>query len=235
MSRVEGTNDYSIVSKLSAARMGYFPDSFLQEFVEKPRQRAPLINWGYYIRNKSLELTFEKAVEFYASRNEVFQILSIGAGFDTTYFNMKSRYEPSNMRFFEIDLPSNVKRKTKLILGSEKCREFLDRNVDSVEDQAEINTEKYKLFACDLSDTARLTQSLSSHYFDFSLPTLVLSECVITYMQQRDSTKVIEFLSEKLVHAAFFVYEQILPDDAFGAFMVKHFEKIGSPIHGIQR
>jgi tRNA wybutosine-synthesizing protein 4 len=50
MSTVEGTNDYSIVSKLSAASAGYFADEFLAEFVEKPRRRAPLINWGYYLR-----------------------------------------------------------------------------------------------------------------------------------------------------------------------------------------
>ena len=62
MTKVEGTNDYSIVSKLSAARAGYFADEFLAakagyvadeflaEFVERPRKRAQLINWGYYLR-----------------------------------------------------------------------------------------------------------------------------------------------------------------------------------------
>ena len=73
MTRVEGTNDYSIVSKLSAAKAEYFKDEFLQEFVEKPRNRAPLINWGYYIRNKSIELTFEAAVKYFADRDLPFQ------------------------------------------------------------------------------------------------------------------------------------------------------------------
>ena len=73
MSRVEGTNDYSIVSKLSTAKAGFFQDSFLAEFVDKPRNRAPLINWGYYIRNKSLEFTFEKAVQYFTKREEPFQ------------------------------------------------------------------------------------------------------------------------------------------------------------------
>ena len=73
MSRVEGTNDYSIVSKLSTAKAGFFVDSFLAEFVDKPRNRAPLINWGYYIRNKSLELTFEKAVQYFTNKGDPFQ------------------------------------------------------------------------------------------------------------------------------------------------------------------
>jgi len=231
MTLVEGTNDFSIVSKLSAAKMGYFADEFLGEFVEKPKNRAPLINWGYYIRNKSLELTFEKAVEHYSNRNEPFQVLSMGAGFDTTYFNVRKKYEPSKMTFFEIDLPSNVERKTKLIRRSPKCSEYLSSSLD----ENAIITDSYKLFACDLSDTVTLTKCLNKHNFDFNLPTIVLSECVITYMREQDSTKIIQYLSENLSNSAFFVYEQIVPDDGFGAFMVKHFDKIGSPIHGILR
>ena len=73
MTQVEGTNDYSIVSKLSAAQAGYFDDPFLTEFVENPRNRAPLINWGYYVRNKSIQLTFEKSVQFLANKNQPFQ------------------------------------------------------------------------------------------------------------------------------------------------------------------
>ena len=49
MTTVEGTNDYSIVSKLSAASAGYFEDDFLREFVDKKKRRAALVNWGYYI------------------------------------------------------------------------------------------------------------------------------------------------------------------------------------------
>ena len=204
MTLVEGTNDFSIVSKLSAAKMGYFADEFLGEFVEKPKNRAPLINWGYYIRNKSLELTFEKAVEHYSNRNEPFQVLSMGAGFDTTYFNVRKKYEPSKMTFFEIDLPSNVERKTKLIRRSPKCSEYLSSSLD----ENAIITDSYKLFACDLSDTVTLTKCLNKHNFDFKLPTIVLSECVITYMREQDSTKIIQYLSENLANSAFFVYEQ---------------------------
>ncbi len=40
---------------------------------------------------------------------------------------------------------------------------------------------------------------------------------------------------DKLENAAFFVYEQCLPDDGFGAFMVEHFKRISSPIHGLAR
>ena len=61
-----------------------------------------------------------------------------------------------------------------------------------------INTDTYRLFACDLSDTAQLERSLRAFKFDFSIPTLVLSECVITYMKEKDSTKLVKFLGKNL-------------------------------------
>ena len=124
MTTVEGTNDFSIVSKLSAASAGYFEDEFLVEFVEKQRRRASLINWGYYLRYKSLEASFEKIVKHFCDKDDNFQILSVGAGFDTTFFNV-SRYG-QNFKFFEVDLPSNVKRKTSLIQNSKKCCKVLE-------------------------------------------------------------------------------------------------------------
>lgn len=42
--QVQGTNDCSVVSKVSAAAQGYFQDVFLQHFVCKVARRAPLIN-----------------------------------------------------------------------------------------------------------------------------------------------------------------------------------------------
>ena len=127
MTSVEGTNDFSIVSKLSAASAGYFEDDYLGEFVEKKRRRAGLINWGYYVRYKSLESSFENIVHTLCARKErKFQILSIGAGFDTTYFTMKHKTMIDNFVFYEIDLPSNVSRKSKLIERSDCCAKMLN-------------------------------------------------------------------------------------------------------------
>lgn len=42
--QVQGTNDSSVVSKVSAAAQGYFHDDFLRHFVGKVSRRAPLIN-----------------------------------------------------------------------------------------------------------------------------------------------------------------------------------------------
>ena len=233
MTSVEGTNDFSIVSKLSAASAGYFEDDFLGEFVEKKRRRAGLINWGYYVRYKSLESSFENIVQTLCDRKDrKFQILSIGAGFDTTYFSMKHKTEADNFVFYEIDLPSNVSRKSKLIERSDRCVKMLKNPSFSPDG---IVDENFILFACDLADQEKLNTSLLNYNFDFNLPTVILSECVITYMEERDSTNLIKFLASKLPHASFIVYEQIRPSDGFGEFMVEHFKTIGSPIKGVHK
>lgn len=235
MTLVEGTNDFSIVSKFSASSLGYFCDDFLLEMVDKKKRRAPLINWGYYLRYKSIEYTFEKAVSDLCTAGNSFQILSIGAGFDTTFFNVSQKFGSNerNYHFFEIDLPSNVQRKTNLIKRSEKCRNLLKR--PQFQDQGGIISDNFTLFACDLANQKELQKKLEQLQFEFKAPTLILSECVITYMEEKDSSSLIVFLASVLENAAFFVYEQIRPEDAFGKFMIRHFNKIGSPIKGVHK
>ena len=234
MTLVEGTNDFSIVSKLSASSLGYFCDDFLEEMVDKRKRRAPLINWGYYLRYKSIECTFEKAVNNLCNGGRRFQILSIGAGFDTTFFNVNQKFgSHDDYHFFEIDLPSNVQRKTNLIKRSEKCRKYLKR--PQFQENGGIISDNFTLFACDLANQKELQIKLEQFQFDFTAPTVILSECVITYMEENDSSSLIVFLANVLENAAFFVYEQIRPDDAFGKFMVRHFNKIGSPIKGVHK
>ena len=56
------------------------------------------------------------------------------------------------------------------------------------------------------------------------LPTLVLAECVLVYMQPADSTQLMQQLGNLLPTAACVVYEQIRPDDAFGQQMLMNLE-----------
>ena len=83
---VQGTNDSSIVSKHAMIEAGYAQDPFLQAFTLKtaPR-RAPLINRGYYIRTKAIRDIIRS---FLTCDKNPKQIISLGAGFDTTYFSL---------------------------------------------------------------------------------------------------------------------------------------------------
>lgn len=49
---VQGTNDSSILSKVSMAELGYFDDQFLKNFACKSVRRSPIIN--RYNKKKAL-------------------------------------------------------------------------------------------------------------------------------------------------------------------------------------
>ena len=62
-SQVQGTNDSSVVSKLSMVNMGYQDDKYLKYFVQKPQRRSSLINRGYYLRTKVIRYVLESFVQ----------------------------------------------------------------------------------------------------------------------------------------------------------------------------
>lgn len=66
-------------------RKGYFSDPFLPFFVSgDPPLKPPLINRGYYTRVMAVRLVLAQFLEAGGS-----QVLTLGAGYDTTYFRLK--------------------------------------------------------------------------------------------------------------------------------------------------
>ena len=56
----------------------------------------------------------------------------------------------------------------------------------------------------------------------YSVPTLFLSECVLVYMAVKDSSQLIAWAASRWERAAFVIYEQIRPHDAFGRVMMQN-------------
>jgi len=51
---------------------------------------------------------------------------------------------------------------------------------------------------------------------------MFLSECVMIYMDPKDSDAIVQWISENVPTAMIMAYEQILPNDAFGQMMIKN-------------
>lgn len=227
---VQGTNDSSIVSKCSMAAQGYFDDPYLQCFVSKVTRRAPLIHRGYYIRAKTINYIL---TEFLKNNKGEKQIISLGAGFDSAYFRLKAQNLLETTVFFEVDFPEVVKRKHALIdanpemstMVGERCLELAEKSP-----LIELSTGSYKLLGVDLSQTNTVEAALKLCDIDFDHPTLIMSECVLTYMTRRTASGVVKWASETFGSSVFVLYEQINPTDAFGLFMQKHFQTVGSPL-----
>ncbi|KFM57357.1 Leucine carboxyl methyltransferase 2, partial [Stegodyphus mimosarum] len=187
--QVQNTNDSSIVSKLSSANKGYFVDEFLNFFVARSQNRSPIINRGYYIRFKAIDGAFQSWFTVAASYKNA-QIVSLGAGFDSSYFRYKSINKlPSDCRYIEIDFPAVIHRKLECIKRSNLLgMNFNSALKPSIKDSKIVaSTGEYIMLGCDLNDTKSLQESFDLLEVNYSVPTLFLSECAITYMGVKSS------------------------------------------------
>ncbi|XP_019630266.1 PREDICTED: tRNA wybutosine-synthesizing protein 4-like [Branchiostoma belcheri] len=228
---VRGTNDNSIVSKCSMCMLGYFQDDFLGHFVAKPARRAPLINRGYYIRAKAVDYVLKSFLS--AHEGTKTQLVSLGAGFDSAYFRLKSEGLLVTTVFYEVDFPEVTQRKSDMIRGDELLLKLVGEDSRVVENG--IVSPSYKLIGADLRKVNILQCLLEHHGIHPDCPTLLLSECVITYMGVKSSNAVIRWAAETFSNAVFVTYEQVYPTDGFGAVMQNHFKKLGTPLMNIQR
>ncbi|GFO34240.1 tRNA wybutosine-synthesizing protein 4 [Plakobranchus ocellatus] len=226
---VQGTNDSSIVSKWSTAACGYFDDAFLQYFISKQSRRAPLIHRGYYIRAAAFERIIKKFFQIF--KNTPKQIISLGAGFDSTYFRLKEADLLSDTFFCEIDFPDLVRRKRLLIENSPELSNLIQKwDAPPLSPHIELSCTDYQLLGVDLTQLNTVEAALKMCGVNFDCPTLLLSECVMTYMTRRCSSELVKWAAETFELAVFGMYEQINPDDAFGLFMQTHFHSVGSPL-----
>ena len=86
-------------------------------------------------------------------------------------------------------------------------------------------TEDYRIVGADLCHMSIAEARLRAAGLDPSRPTLILSECVLTYIGPQHADKVLAWAGQFFEHALLANYEQISPDDAFGVFMQSHFYK----------
>ncbi|XP_043916618.1 tRNA wybutosine-synthesizing protein 4 [Protopterus annectens] len=230
--QVQSTNDSSIVSKCSMVGLGYFQDDFLKCFVTKQSRRAPLINRGYYVRAKAVDHCLKQFL-LLTKDHPVRQILSLGAGFDSLYFRLKACGLLEKTVVIEIDFPAVVHRKRALIRANQELAALVG-SVDSAESGLlQLEGTDYKLLAVDLNDLQMLDLGLTKANFNPTVPTLVLSEVVITYLTNERSSALIKWAADSLSSAVFVIYEQICPDDPFGLVMRQHFRQLNSTLHAV--
>ncbi|XP_061917615.1 tRNA wybutosine-synthesizing protein 4 isoform X2 [Entelurus aequoreus] len=233
---VQGTNDSSVLSKVSAAAQGYFHDPFLQHFVCKVARRAPLINRGYYVRWRAVDCcvrSFLQVTQHCAKR----QILSLGAGFDSLYFRLCADGAALERAVvFEVDFPDVTLRKAALIGSNETLAGMLDlQQGHSHTGPVCVSSSQYFLLGVDLRHDSLVEEALMMVELDQNVPTLILSEVVLTYMETQQSNDIIAWAARFLPHSLFVMYEQIRPHDPFGRVMQEHFLKVNSPLHALQQ
>ncbi|GMF10877.1 unnamed protein product [Phytophthora lilii] len=222
--------------KLSASQLGYYADMFVQFFVKAPSRRMPIINRGYYARVAAVETLVRR---FLAAAGPRKQVVILGAGLDTMFFRLRAAELLAGCEYFELDFPdvtmqkvSAIKRRKPLnaLLGLGATQDFMAAVGSGY---TELNVPGYHLLPCDLRDLEATTAKLEAAGIDRNLPTLFVSECVLIYMEAKFSKQLVSWAAGYFDDVSFALYEQILPDDAFGRVMMANIKARGCDLLSI--
>ncbi|KAJ3253345.1 hypothetical protein HK103_000724 [Boothiomyces macroporosus] len=225
---IRGTNDDALQSKLSAINAGYIDDKYASVFLKRGEKRAPIINRGTFTRTYSIDHLISKFIE----KHERSQILSIGAGSDSRYFCLKDRNQQPT-RYIEIDFPQITGKKAMTVCKNKQTKALLGE-VSIENGGLDLYSEDYCLIAGDLREfKSKILLQLLSKGVDTSVPTLVLSECVMIYLDPTVSDMLIQTIAESFKESYFISFEQILPNDAFGGQMLHNLKLRGIELLGI--
>ncbi|XP_021755235.1 tRNA wybutosine-synthesizing protein 4-like [Chenopodium quinoa] len=228
---VQATNDDASASKLSCVKKGYMRDDYIHLFVRRPVRRSPIINRGYFARFAALrKLLFQFLNTDDQNRK---QVLSLGAGFDTTYFQLQAEGKAPYL-YVELDFKEVTSKKAALIEFYNELKEKLGPTASISRENGEVHGDHYKLLPVDLRDIQNLNDVIGLANLDPSLPTFIIAECVLIYLDPESSRSIVGWAAKTFSTAVFFLYEQIHPDDAFGEQMILNLECRGCGLLGIR-
>ncbi|KAI3700898.1 hypothetical protein L2E82_45539 [Cichorium intybus] len=231
---VQATNDDASASKLSCVKKRYIKDDYVHLFVRRPVRRSPIINRGYFARWSTFRKFLHQFLNCETKSNEGHvkkQILSLGAGFDTTYFQLKDEGIAPHL-YVELDFKEVTCKKATIIETSAQLREKISESASICREKGEVISDDYKLLPIDLRDVQSLNELILAH-MDPSLPTFIIAECVLIYLDPDSSRAIVHWASTTFSTSIFFLYEQILPHDAFGQQMMRNLESRGCGLLGI--
>ncbi|XAR54186.1 tRNAPhe {7-[3-amino-3-(methoxycarbonyl)propyl]wyosine37-N}-methoxycarbonyltransferase [Bertholletia excelsa] len=232
---VQATNDDAAASKLSCVNKGYMKDDYIHLFVRRPVRRSPIINRGYFARwaaFRKLLYQFLNCESTGGQGHTKKQILSLGAGFDTTFFQLQEEGKAPHL-YVELDFKEVTSKKAALIENCHQLRDKVGETVSISREKGEVFANHYKLLPVDLRDMQKLDDVLALANMDPSLPTFIIAECVLIYLDPDSTHAIVGWAAKIFSTAIFFLYEQIHPDDAFGEQMIRNLESRGCALLGI--
>jgi len=211
---VMSTNDDAASCKRYAVSKNYWQDEYLQYFVKLSERRTPEINRGYYIRYKCVRNIVN---QFLSITNRKCQIINMGAGFDTMYWNLFNENLNPIHGFYEIDFPQVVQRKCYCINSKQQLQKCLTGDIKI--DKEVIESEFYNLFSADITKIDELNSILIEKGIDKNIPTLFLTECVMVYISIENGKNLLKYISDNFPTVLYSEYDPINLNDRFGEVM----------------
>ncbi|KAJ9644580.1 tRNA methyltransferase ppm2 [Coniosporium tulheliwenetii] len=230
------TNDSSIVSKRSVARfyLKNEPD-FFEPFVKKLQRRHPLINRGYWLRIQAIDYGVLHFLRHPSLHPRKKVIVNLGCGYDPLPFRFWHNHPElsEDAIFIDIDYPQLMQKKKQMILESNVLGAALPPgDLVPLEGDVLLRHPRYLTIGCDLHQLAKLQQVLEEELSFSEQSILFVAEVSIAYMSVEGADAVIRWASS-FKDSQFCLLEQCLPDGPdhpFAQTMIKHFDKLRTPL-----
>ncbi|GAB1602925.1 leucine carboxyl methyltransferase 1-like [Argonauta hians] len=228
---VMNTNDDASQCKRFAVDRGYWIDPYISMLTMRGSDiHTPEINRGYYARVKGIHLLLHKFLQLTQCHC---QVINLGAGFDTTFWQLKDlNLTPKS--YIEVDFQTITAKKCHYI----KSRKHLLQNLSTEDGEIKFHTydlhsDHYHLVGADLRNLNELSAKLKSCNVNYSLPTVFVTECVLVYMETKYSTGLIKWVADNFQTAFFINYEQVHMGDKFGQIMITNLKARQCDLPGV--
>jgi [phosphatase 2A protein]-leucine-carboxy methyltransferase len=161
--------------------------------------------------------------------------VSLGAGTDTRFFRLLDLYPDIRLIYHEIDFPTNTVAK----IASIQKQPLLQRKLlKPPSASTHYHSETYNIHALDLRSLATPSEDTPRPEIpnlDPTIPTLILSEMCLVYLQPSTVQPIVSSLLTHYLQpttpASLILYEPILPQDAFGRTMISNLKTRNIHLH----
>lgn len=197
-----GTATEALMCKLSASQKGYFEDDFLPHLVggRMIPKKPPIINRGYFARVTCISKVLAEFNGLCVSEGLASQVLVLGGGYDTIALNLLKGPARRDLKIFELDFPEIINRKASIIssnpylLSVVQGSDYDEGHCKSSSAVSSLVKElgNLTLIAADLRDSVKVLELLEQSSFNSTLPTFIVSECVLVYMSKADVQKLVQ-------------------------------------------
>ncbi|CEP60818.1 leucine carboxy methyltransferase LALA0_S02e00320g [Lachancea lanzarotensis] len=181
------------------------------------RQGQPLMNYGTYLRTLIVDIECKSFLENAANENSKIQILNLGCGSDLRMLFFLNQYP--QLTWIDLDFAESVSLKAKILKKNEQFRNTLGEPQGA--DDTEYISDRYLLKSCNLNHTQKVLDILLESSVP-EVPTLVITECVLCYMDLSQSQALIDNVVSFYETGTWVSYDPIggnEADDRFGAIM----------------
>jgi tRNA wybutosine-synthesizing protein 4 len=202
---------------------------YLCRYGLRSMKRPPLINQGYFVRYHAFTSLINRFLSQYEESTN-FQMIFLGSGYDSAPMRLS---QEQGLTVVEVDFPEVIERKVE-IYNDLSSRSIIEKGF-TFHSSGVFQGQKHWLLSKDLSiSSSTLSQELLSLGLKQEDPTIIITECVLIYMEKSSILEVLRTFNASFEKVAWLSYDMINPFDPFGKTMLRNINNAGIYLPGFE-